>query len=255
MHTPEGTATILVRRTTAAVEATAWGEGAGWSLDGLPALIGADDNWELETDHPLVRDLVRRNRGKRFGSTRLVTEALMRAVVEQRVTSREAHRSWAALRRAISEPGPGPHGLLPPDPERIARMPYYEFHRFGIEKNRADTLRRVAKDRERIDALRDRTSDEARSCLERLPGVGEWSSAQTVIASHGDPDAVPVGDFHHKHQVAYHLTGRPRGTDEEMMELLEPFRPHRGRILRLLWTLDRYPAFAPGRPTTPIAGL
>ena len=52
-----------------------------------------------------------------------------------------------------------------------------------------------------------------------------WTSAETVVVSHGDTDAVSVGDFHHKNEVAWHLTGRPRGTDEEMVKLLEEFDP------------------------------
>ena len=34
--------------------------------------------------------------------------------------------------------------------------------------------------------------------------------------------------------VAWALAGEPRGTDERMLELLEPYAGHRGRVLRLL---------------------
>lgn len=43
-----------------------------------------------------------------------------------------------------------------------------------------------------------------------------------------------MGDYHLPNLAAWHLAGEPRGTDERMLELLEPFRPHRGRVLRLL---------------------
>ena len=69
--------------------------------------------------------------------------------------------------------------------------------------------------------------------------------AKTLTPSHGDPDRPEVGDFHLKHMVTFHHTGRPRGTDEEMLELLEPFRPHRGRVARLLHTLGHEPKFGP----------
>ncbi len=81
--------------------------------------------------------------------------------------------------------------------------------------------------------------------LGSFDGVGEWSVAKTLEVSHGDPDRVAVGDFHFKHMVVHHLTGRDRGTDEEMLELLEPFRPNRGRVIRLLHHLGHEPKFGP----------
>ncbi len=249
MRTPNGPATLLVRRTSGAIEATAWGGGAEWCLEDLPGLVGLSDRWDLETEDPVVAALVRRLRGVRLGRTRLVTEALISAILAQRVTGAEAHRSGGALRRRYSNPAPGPvRAYLPPDPARIAGLPYYELHRSGIDKGRSDTLRRVGRESRRIDRLAERGPDETRARLERFRGVGRWSSAETVAVSHGDPDAVSVGDFHLKHQVVYHLTGRIRGSDEEMMELLEPFRPQRGRVARMLETLPHYPARGPRRP-------
>ena len=45
----------------------------------------------------------------------------------------------------------------------------------------------------------------------------------------GDPDAISIGDFHLPHLVCFAMAGEPRGTYERMLELLEPFRPHRGQ--------------------------
>ena len=157
--------------------------------------------------------------------------------------------------RRFSEPAPGPEELLlPADPERLAAAPYYEYHPLGIEQRRADTIRRAARDSRRIDELTQVSAGEARAYLERFPGIGVWTSAETVAVSHGDADAVSVGDFHLKHVVVWHLTGRPRGTDDEMMELLAPFRPHRGRVVRLLETLGHEPAFGPRQPLRSISG-
>jgi 3-methyladenine DNA glycosylase/8-oxoguanine DNA glycosylase len=50
----------------------------------------------------------------------------------------------------------------------------------------------------------------------------------------GDPDAVPVGDYHLPSMVAWSLAGEPRADDARMLELLEPYRGHRGRVIRLL---------------------
>jgi 3-methyladenine DNA glycosylase/8-oxoguanine DNA glycosylase len=97
----------------------------------------------------------------------------------------------------------------------------------------------------KINALDGVTSKEADSVLVAISGVGPWTVSKTLSRSHGDADQVDVGDFHLKHMVVYHLTGRPRGSDEEMLELLEPFRPHRGRVARLIHTLGHEPKFGP----------
>jgi 3-methyladenine DNA glycosylase/8-oxoguanine DNA glycosylase len=137
---------------------------------------------------------------------------------------------------------------LPPAAEVVAAIPYYDFHPLGVEQKRADTLKRVAAQAEGLERLANAPSREAREAMESIPGIGEWTSAKTVMVTHGDADVVPVGDFHIKHMAAWHLAGRPRGTDEEMLELLDPYRPHRGRVVRLLHLLGPEPAFGPKMP-------
>ncbi len=70
--------------------------------------------------------------------------------------------------------------------------------------------------------------------IQAIRGVGPWSAAWVGLQALGDADAVLVGDFHIPNTVAWALTGEPRGDDDRMLELLEPFRPHRGRVVRLL---------------------
>ena len=65
-------------------------------------------------------------------------------------------------------------------------------------------------------------------------GIGPWTAAETARLALGDPDAVSVGDFHLPNLVCWMLSGEPRGTDERMLELLEPYRGNRGRVQRLL---------------------
>ena len=74
----------------------------------------------------------------------------------------------------------------------------------------------------------------ARRRLRALPGVGAWTAAEVALVALGDADAVPIGDYHLPHMVAWNLAGEPRATDERMLELLEPFAGHRGRVIRLL---------------------
>jgi 3-methyladenine DNA glycosylase/8-oxoguanine DNA glycosylase len=70
--------------------------------------------------------------------------------------------------------------------------------------------------------------------------------AEVARVALGDTDAVSVGDFHLKHLVTWALAREPRGTDERMLELLVPYRPHRGRVQRLLEASGiKAPAFGP----------
>lgn len=247
-RTPDGHGSLRVRREGSLLEGHGWGPGGRWLVDRLQAIAGLeDDPGGFRPVHPLLSKLVRRHPGYRFGRTHLVFDALVAAVCAQKVTYREARLALAALRRAFSEPAPGPNPSLwlPPDPERMAAASYAAYHPLHLEKRRADTLRGAASRHRRIESLRTATPEAAAEELSALGGVGRWTVAKTLAVSHGDPDRVPVGDFHVKHIVVHHLTGKDRGTDEEMMELLEPFRPHRGRAVRLLQTLGYEPRFGP----------
>ncbi len=247
-RTPVGPGTLRIRRTRAGVVGDSWGTGATWLLERLDQIAGLeDDPTRFEPDHPLIADLHRRHLGIRFARTNLVFDSLVTAICGQKVTSREASNAVRGLYRAFSDPAPGPNASLrlPPDPAAMAAAPYYAYHQLHLEKRRADVLRDVANESVRINSLADIDSGEAGAFLSSLKGVGEWTVAHTLAVSHGDPDRVPVGDFHIKHLVVHHLTGRDRGTDEEMLELLEPYRPHRGRVVRLLHMLGHEPRFGP----------
>lgn len=226
----------------------AWGQGSAWLLERLAGIAGLrDEPADFQTEHPVVSGLHRRNLGLRFGRTGLVFHSLVVSICAQKVTGKEARNALRGLGRVFSEPAPGPHrGLrLPPDPQAMAAAPYWAYHELHLEKRRADVLRGLAARATEIDRLADSDPARAAEKLVGYRGVGEWSVAETLEISHGDPDQVPIGDFHVKHFVVHHLMGKDRGTDDEMLELLEPFRPHRGRVIRLLHTLGHEPKFGP----------
>jgi 3-methyladenine DNA glycosylase/8-oxoguanine DNA glycosylase len=66
-----------------------------------------------------------------------------------------------------------------------------------------------------------------------IPGIGVWTAAEVVQRTLGDPDTVSVGDYHLKNVVGWALAGR-KTDDDGMLELLEPWRGHRQRVVRLL---------------------
>lgn len=247
-RTPHGPAAETIERGPAGLLVRAWGPGAAWLVEAAPALVGLDDDPSmLVPRHPLVADLVRRLAGLRLGRTGAVLEALLPAVLEQKVTGAQAHRGFSGLVRAYGEPAPGPLELrLPPAPEVLASLPYYRLHPAGIERRRAETVRRVARESSRLEGLVALSADDARTRLMAIPGVGPWTAAEVAARALGDPDAVSVGDFHLRHLVAWCLAGEPRGTDERMLELLEPYAGQRGRVVRLLEASGiRPPAYGP----------
>jgi 3-methyladenine DNA glycosylase/8-oxoguanine DNA glycosylase len=174
-------------------------------------------------------------------------------VLEQKVQTAEAQASYRILAARHSDAAPGPTtgiGLkLPPDPRTLAALPYWHFHRAGVEKRRTDTVRRVALCARRLDETAGGDPADTYARMTAIPGIGPWSAAEVGMRALGDADAVPVGDYHLPHLVAFGLTGEPRGTDERMLELLEPYRPHRARVIRLLVTSGiRPPRYGPRMP-------
>jgi 3-methyladenine DNA glycosylase/8-oxoguanine DNA glycosylase len=237
-RTPEGLATErlwLVARDSVAVEA--WGPGADWVLRHAPNLCGALDHPEhFQPEQPLLHHLARSHPGLRIGRTEAVFETALFVTLEQRVATRDAWQSWRHMIRALGEPAPGPPmGLwAPPPPERIAATPYDVFHRFNVERRRADVLKRLAVVAHRLEELVDMSLEAAYARLRAIIGVGPWTAARTAMLALGDCDAVFLGDLHVPHMVSSALAGERRGSDERMLELLEPFRGHRARVVRLL---------------------
>ena len=240
-RTPDGPATLRLTRDGAELVATAYGAGADWVLDRADAVAGLRDDVagfaEVARLNPLVARLAREHSGLRLTATARVFQQLVPTILGQKVTGIEAKRAHTALVRHFAEPAPGPTeqlptGLsLPPDPGAVAATPYWVYHPFGVEQKRADTIRRAALVASALDAAPDATTVTRR--LTAIAGIGPWTAAEVVRQTHADADAVSVGDYHIPHMVTWALTGRPRGDDATMLELLEPFRGHRGRVCRL----------------------
>lgn len=244
--TPEGPGAIEIRIDGATVRARAWGPGAGALLEGLPALLGLDDDPSGfdPTLHPLVARLARRRGPVRLGRTGAVWEALLPAILEQRITGTEAWRNYRRLVRAHGTPAPGPLGLvLAPTPAAVAALEPWRLTALGIEPRRGLLLRRIAREASRYEALAAPARGPGAggagaaaltAALRAQAGIGPWTAAEVTLRALGDPDAVSVGDAHLSNVVAFALAGRPRGTDEEMLQLLAPWGGHRARVVRLL---------------------
>jgi 3-methyladenine DNA glycosylase/8-oxoguanine DNA glycosylase len=245
--TPDGPATIRVTAPSRAasvpagplVLAQAWGPGADWLLDALPGALGLHDDISGfdPSGHPVLRQVARRHPGLRLGRSGRLMEALVPAVLEQKVLTIEAHRAWRILLAKFGgqPPGPAPRGMrVFPDPKTWRRIPSWDWHRAGVEGVRAQTIIRACTVADSLERLLDKTHEEADRLLRTIPGIGPWTSAETRQRAAGDPDAVSVGDAHLPDMVGWALAGRSATNDEEMLELLGPYAGHRHRVTRLV---------------------
>lgn len=257
-RTPDGPGTTRFVHTSDGIRAQAWGPGADRAMAAAPELLGLRDSLEgFDPQLGTVRDLHRRMPGLRISRSRAVFEALVPTILEQKVPGKEAGRAYRSLVLAFGEPAPGPGALrLPPTPDALARLPYFAFHPLGIERRRADTLRSAAARVDRLEEIVDAPIDEAYRRMLAFPGMGRWSAARVALVALGDADAVPLDDYHLPHVVAWALAGEARGTDARMLELLEPYAGHRGRVLRLLLAAGiEAPRFGPRMPLRSIARM
>ena len=177
----------------------------------------------------------RRHPGVRVPRTEAVFEALVPSILEQKVIGLQARQAHRRLLIELGERAPGPLPIrLPPAPETVAATPYWTFHRWGVEQRRAQTISNAASHARRLEETVAMSPEDAQRRLTALPGIGAWTAAEVAVVALGDPDAVSVGDFHLPHVVSWALAGEPRGTDERMLELLEPYRGRRARVIQLL---------------------
>jgi 3-methyladenine DNA glycosylase/8-oxoguanine DNA glycosylase len=235
---PSGQVTARITKSgTATVECEAWGSGATEFTETLPTQLGCDDDASaFQPVEPTVAAAHRRVPHLRLGRTDRVLEALVPAVLEQRVYGKDARRAWRTLVTKYGAPAPGPapsHMRVPPPGDVWRRIPSWEFHLANVDPGRARTIVGCAQRADSLERLAGRPADQARAALMSLPGVGEWTAAEVAQRAFGDADALSVGDYHLAKMVGWSLLGRPID-DPAMVELLEPIRPHRHRAVRLL---------------------
>jgi 3-methyladenine DNA glycosylase/8-oxoguanine DNA glycosylase len=235
--TPDGPASARLVQQGAEITCDAWGPGAAWFVDGLPELLGAQaDLSGFRPAHPLLERVHRAHPGVRIPRTRRVVEALVPAVLEQKVTGKQAREAYVHLLRRYGDPPPGPvpAGLVVPPPAATwGRVPSWEWHHAGVDPRRMRTLLAVAPLASRLEEAVGMAPAAAQARLRAVPGVGEWTAAEVALRALGDTDAVSVGDFHLAQHVGWALTGSPLD-DAAMVELLEPWRPYRALVVRLV---------------------
>ncbi|MEP6622941.1 MAG: DNA-3-methyladenine glycosylase 2 family protein [Acidimicrobiia bacterium] len=235
-HTPDGPGTQRLTIVDGGIETEAFGPGAAWLVEHAPALVGvADTGAEFRPAAGMVADLHRRHRGLRMTAAGNPVELLVPTVLEQKVTSVEAHRAYGRLVRTYGHPAPGPVDLrLPPTAAELVALPSYGWHACGVERRRAETIRETCRRASSIERIAANGSDAFQRAVTSLAGIGVWTATMVAQLAFGDPDAAVVGDYHLPIFVAWNLAGEREADDARMLELLEPYRPHRARVVALL---------------------
>ena len=126
----------------------------------------------------------------------------------------------------------------------LKQMGYYDLVACGILPKQARLVLHLANEERRIERLAETNQHVLAEYLHRIPGIGQWTVQNLLGSALGNADAVLTGDHNLPHTVAWVLAGEPRGSDARMLELLEPYRGHRFRVIHLLWNSG---IFAPRR--------
>ena len=252
--TPDGPVLLRLtcRPSAGEVEATAWGPGSAWALDGVPELLGQRDDpsgFVPDLRHPRLVSAFRTRPGWRVTRSRAVVEAMIGAALEQRVTRVEARRAWRMLVEAYGEPAPGPGGVrrgegawgdgpaaamrVPPAAAHWRAIPSWIWLRAGVDEARRRVVLAACAVAGRLEQTLDLEPAEVERRLRTLPGVGVWTAAEVRQRAHGDADAFSLGDYHVARNVSWALTSRVLD-DAGCAALIEQYRGHRYRVQRLL---------------------
>lgn len=199
--------------------------------DQLPVLDGLAS---FRPSHPLLRRLLSALPGLRILRVPWRFDVAAGAVLQQRVSFGEAAQGFRRIALAMGTSTP--LGLAFPSAQRLAETPAFALQALGVDAPRARALVGLAREQAQHGLL---TASHGLETLRRrlaaIPGIGPWTTEMILGFALGDTDAVPLGDLHLPSLVCRTLAGEPHGSDARMIELLEPYRGQRFRVVRLLW--------------------
>ena len=228
-------AAVEVCRATDGVEVCAYGNHAEDLLKETVRGLGQDDLYsDFATDDAGVLRLHKSFPGLRLLRVPWLYDATCSAILQQRIRTVDAMRDWRRITKRYGSPAP--LGLWAfPTAEVLARVPAFALEGMGIDAKRVRALLNFARESRLVRFKPEMSFTAMRQYLQRVPGIGPWTTETVMGYGAGDVDAAIPGDLHLPRVVCYALAGEFTGTDERMMELLEPFRGHRFRIIRLLY--------------------
>ncbi|HVV74587.1 MAG TPA: hypothetical protein VHC43_01015 [Mycobacteriales bacterium] len=168
-----------------------------------------------------------------------VLESLVPAVLEQKIVGLDAFAMWRRLVTRFGEvaPGPVPQGMrVIPTNDVWQSIPGWDWHRAGVEQRKARTIAVAASYAARLEAAAREPGNNAEvyRMLQAIPGIGIWTAHEVGQRALGDADAAPIGDYHLPALLGEALGDGRALPEDDVASFLEPWRPHRYRLVRLL---------------------
>lgn len=123
-------------------------------------------------------------------------------------------------------------------PQSVLTLDDAELKAVGFSRQKAAYARHLAEaileKRLDLDAMHLLEDAAVKSELIKLKGIGEWTSDIYLLMALLRPDIMPRGDIA-LHAAWHKLSGRPKPTSDEFIELAQQWAPHRSTAARLLW--------------------
>jgi endonuclease III len=224
-----GVCVVRVDQVGRGVQVTVEGTGESLVRQALERSLAKNDGHDtFVPKHPLIAKLHMRLSGMRIIEVPWAFDVACQTVLGQRVTAEDAMREF---RRIAERYGTKYQDLVAfPPASLVATMPTWQLEQLGIDPKRARAM--VALAREVVRRPGFWASPLLPKVLASIRGIGPWTIGNIMGFAMGDPDALVLGDLHLPHVVTWALAEEPRGSDERMVELLQPFAGQ--RLTRLL---------------------
>ena len=211
-----------------------------WLMPYLPDLLGLGYSPPTLSEPSQLKRLARKFAGLRLVRLPIIFPCLVRIVLQQLVSYRDAQAGWRTLVRRRGRAVEGHDGLfVPPAADVLARMAPFEFIECGILPEHGRRIRGLARLAKKIEAtwaggIAPEALDRTCELLLKQRGVGPWTTGYLRGVGMGDSDAIVLRDYGFPKRVSYFFTGEEEADDDDMLRLLEPYRPHRFYVLSLL---------------------
>ncbi len=244
LSTPDGPVGLRVSREAETLEISASGPGTSWITPHLGGLFGLEFQPPKLSGLRKLRQIAYDLRGLRLVRVPAIYTPLVQIILQQLISYRDACHGWRQLAKRYGEPVPGHDDLwFPPTPAVIAKLHSHHFVECGILPQHGRRIVEVSRAADRIeaawDAGKDRdAADRLSTLLQSLPGIGPWTVGLLRGGALGDADAELLCDYSMPKFVSYFfeedLPRADEANDDDMLRLLEPYRPHRFYVLTLI---------------------
>lgn len=153
---------------------------------------------------------------------------LLQIILEQQVSLASAKACYEKLEWHVGEV----------KPENLLALTDSELKTIGFSRQKTAYARHlseaVLEGRIDLKAIAGLPDADAKAELQRLKGVGEWTSDIYLLMALLRPDVMPRGDIA-LHTAWHKVSGETKPTADEFLAIAERWRPFRSAAARLLW--------------------